>query len=118
MLRNAARRADDHFPLKIKGRISKSLRSLAMDRKHRDLVDTYCEENKTRVLALRRELLQLLLDNNGKVRVSSLPAETVRFRPAACTSSWLRWTSYRSVPSMTPWPRWTSSMLCPTTPWC
>ena len=32
------------------------------------------------MLALRRELLQLLLDKNGKVRVSSLPAETTRFR--------------------------------------
>jgi hypothetical protein len=80
MLRKAAISADGPFLLKIKDRVSKSLCSLAMDRKHSDLVDTDCEENKTRVLALRRELLQLLLDNNGKVRVSSLPAETTRFR--------------------------------------
>jgi hypothetical protein len=58
MLCNAATHDDGPFLLKIKDRVSTSLCSLAMDRKHRDLVDTYCEENKTRVLALRRELLQ------------------------------------------------------------
>lgn len=80
MLCNAATHDDGPFLLEIKDRVSKSLCSLAMDRKHSDLVDTDCEKNEMRVLALRRELLQLLLDNNGKVRVSSLPAETTRFR--------------------------------------